>query len=165
MKFSIVSLLFVASAFAQIPSVPCIPPPPPANAAAPGGRGPGGGRAPAQQSAADAAEIAKLSTLPTWGQNLENGDYSHGPAYPTAPELAKRVGVPEGKVIEFVMNSAESKFYPGTNGAFQRHVCVYVPPGYVAGSEVPVIVSADAYGMRYNLPTILDNMIYDQRLP
>jgi enterochelin esterase-like enzyme len=28
-----------------------------------------------------------------------------------------------------------------------------------------VIVSADAYGMRYNLPTILDNMIYDQRLP
>jgi hypothetical protein len=23
----------------------------------------------------------------------------------------------------------------------------------------------DAYGMRYNLPTILDNMIYDQRLP
>ena len=28
-----------------------------------------------------------------------------------------------------------------------------------------MIVSADAYGMRYNLPTILDNMIYDQRLP
>jgi len=28
-----------------------------------------------------------------------------------------------------------------------------------------VIVAADAYGMRYNLPTILDNMIYDQRVP
>ena len=62
------------------------------------------------------------------------------------------------------MNSAESKIYPGTNGAFQRHVCVYVPAGY-AGAELPVIVSADAYGMRYNLPTILDNMINDQRLP
>jgi len=36
---------------------------------------------------------------------------------------------------------------------------------YVPGTELPVIVSADAYGMRYNLPTILDNMIYDQRLP
>src|SRR5207302_2451506 len=36
---------------------------------------------------------------------------------------------------------------------------------YVAGTELPVIVSADAYGMRYNLPTILDNMIYDQRVP
>jgi enterochelin esterase-like enzyme len=68
-------------------------------------------------------------------------------------------------VIEFVMNSSESRFYPGTNGGFQRHVCVYVPAGYAAGSELPVIVSADAYGMRYNLPTILDNMIYDQRLP
>lgn len=103
--------------------------------------------------------------LPAWGQNLANGDYSHGPAYPTAPELAKRAGVPEGKVIEFVMNSAESKFYPGVNGAIERHVCVYVPAGYVAGTELPVIVSADAYGMRYNLPTILDNMIHDQRLP
>jgi len=45
------------------------------------------------------------------------------------------------------MNSSESKFYPGGNGAFQRHVCVYVPAGY-AGAELPVIVSADAYGMR-----------------
>ncbi|MEO8597626.1 MAG: alpha/beta hydrolase-fold protein [Candidatus Solibacter sp.] len=149
--------------------MPCIPPPapPPANAGNQGaGRGPGAGaRTPAPQAAADVAEIAKLMDLPTWGQNLAAGDYSHGPAYPTAPELAKRAGVPEGKVIEFVMNSAESKFYPGTNGAIQRHVCVYVPAGYVAGTEVPVIVAADAYGMRYNLPTILDNMIYDQRLP
>jgi enterochelin esterase-like enzyme len=89
----------------------------------------------------------------------------NGPAYPTAPELAKSVGVPEGKVVEFVMNSSESKFYPGVNGAFQRHVCVYTPAMSAAGAEFPVIVSADAYGMRYNLPTILDNMIYDQRLP
>jgi enterochelin esterase family protein len=168
MKFLIMSLLSIPSAFAQLPSVACIPPPapPPANAANQGqGRGPAAGRAPAQQSAADVAEIARLKDLPTWGQNLADGDYSNGPAYPTAPELAKRVGVPEGKVIEFVMNSSESKFYPGVNGAFQRHVCVYVPAGYVAGTEVPVIVSADAYGMRYNLPTMLDNMIYDQRLP
>jgi iron(III)-enterobactin esterase len=161
----IMAPLLIPSAFAQMPSVPCIPPPapPPANTANPGqGRG---GRTPSPQSAADVAEMAKLMGLPTWGQNLADGDYSVGPAYPTAPELAKRSGVPEGKVIEFVMNSSESKFYPGVNGAFQRHVCVYVPAGYVAGTEVPVIVSADAYGMRYNLPTILDNMIYDQRLP
>jgi len=169
---SLISLLLIPSAFAQIPSVPCIAPPAPpaANAANPGqGRGPAANPAarpaPAPQSAADVAEIAKLMDLPAWGQNLAAGDYSHGPAYPTAPELAKRVGVPEGKVIEFVMNSSESKFYPGANGGFQRHVCVYVPASYVAGAEVPLIVSADAYGTRYNLPTILDNMIYDQRLP
>ena len=109
--------------------------------------------------------MAKLMNLPAWGANLANGDYSHGPGYPTAPELAKRTGVPEGKVIEFVMNSSESKFYPGVNAGFQRHVCVYVPAAVAAGAELPVIVAADAYGMRYNLPTILDNMIYDQRLP
>jgi hypothetical protein len=168
MKFSIVSLLLIPSAFAQMPSVPCIPAPAPAPVNAANqrqGRGPVTGRTPPQQSAADVAEIAKLKDLPPWGQNLADGAYSQGPAYPTAPELARRVGVPEGKVIEFVMNSSESKFYPGVNGAFQRHVCVYVPAGYVAGSELPVIVSADAYGMRYNLPTILDNMIYDQRVP
>ena len=167
MKVFVASLFFIPSAFAQMPKVPCIQPPapPPANAANQGGRGPGAGRTPAPQSAGDIAEIAKLMDLPAWGQNLATGDYSNGPAYPTAPELAKRVGVPEGKVIEFVMNSSESKFYPGVNGAIQRHVCVYVPAGYVEGTEVPVIVSADAYGMRYNLPTILDNMIYDQRLP
>ena len=129
------------------------------------GTGPGTPRPVPQQSAADLGEIGKLKDLPGWGQNLAPGDYSVGPAYPTAPELARRSGVPEGKVIEFVMNSSESKFYPGANGGFQRHVCVYVPAGYVAGTELPVIVSADAYGMRYNLPTILDNMIYDQRLP
>jgi len=168
MKFLTISLLLIASAFAQMPSVPCIAPPvpPTTNAANQGqGRGRGGGRVPAPQSAADVAEIAKLMDLPAWGQNLANGDYSNGPAYSTAAELAKRNGVPEGKVIEFVMNSSESKFYPGANGPFQRHVCVYIPAGYVAGAELPVIVSADAYGMRYNLPTILDNMIYDQRLP
>ena len=58
--------------------------------------------------------MAKLMGLPTWGQILADGDYSVGPAYPTAPELAKRSGVPEGKVIEFVMNSSESKFYPAS---------------------------------------------------
>jgi enterochelin esterase-like enzyme len=54
---------------------------------------------------------------------------------------------------------------PGVNGPFQRHVCVYLPAHYVPGTPAPVIVSADAYGMRYGLPTILDNMIADHRLP
>lgn len=167
MKLFVLSLFLIPSAYAQMPSVPCIPPPAPvANRTGQGpGQTPVARRAPTPQPTADSAEIAKLMDFPAWGQNLGDGDYSNGPAYSTAPELAKRVGVPEGKVIEFVMNSSESKFYPGVNGAISRHVCVYIPAGYVAGTVLPVIVSADAYGMRYNLPTILDNMIYDQRLP
>ena len=49
------------------------------------------------------------------------------------------------------MNSAESKFYPGVNGPFDRPVCVYVPAQYVPGTAAPFIVSADAYGMHYEL--------------
>jgi len=164
-------LFFAQFALAQtaLPSVPCIPPPappPPARVAQAPANGPGrAGRVQTPPSAADIAEMAKLGDLPAWTNAAVDGDYATGPGYPTAPELSKRVGVPEGKVIEFVMNSAESKFYPGVNGAFQRHVCVYVPAQYVPGTAAPVIVAADAYGMRYNLPTILDNMIYDQRLP
>src|SRR5580704_17354302 len=162
-------LILASFAVAQTPlaSVPCIQPPqpPPTRAAQPTPNGPGrAARAQTPPSAADVAEIAKLKDLTAWTSAAVDGDYSTGPGYPTAPELARRVGVPEGKVIEFVMNSADSKFYPG-NVAFQRHVCVYVPAEYVPGTDAPAIVSADAYGMRYNLPTILDNMIYDQRLP
>ena len=169
MKLWLGILLLAQFALAQTtPSVPCIPPPAPPPPAAPAngpGRGAGPPRAQTPQSPEDIAEIAKLKDLPAWTSAAVNGDYSTGPGYPTAPELATRVGVPVGKVTEFVMNSSESKFYPGTNGGFQRHVCVYVPAEYVPGTAAPVIVAADAYGMRYNLPTILDNMIYDQRLP
>jgi hypothetical protein len=79
--------------------------------------------------------MAKLKDLTAWTSGAVDGDYATGPGYPTAPELARRVGVPEGKVIEFVMNSTDSKFYPGVNGGFQRHVCVYVPAEYVPGTN------------------------------
>ena len=72
MKFPILSLLLITSAFAQMQPVPCIPAaPPPANPANQGrGRGPGATRVLPPQSASDVAEIAKLMNLPAWGQNL-----------------------------------------------------------------------------------------------
>jgi enterochelin esterase-like enzyme len=135
----------------------------PTNAPAPGARrGPPGPPATAE----DLAMIAKLNDLPPYRSGLGDGDYSIGPDYTPAPEQTVREGVPRGKVVQFTMNSAESKFYPGVDGAFQRAVSVYVPSQYVPGTPAPVIVSADAYGARNNqLPTILDNMIADRRLP
>ena len=109
-------------------------------------------RAPAavvQAAPEDIAEMTKLPALPAWFPGAGDGDYSIGPDYAPAPEQTKRAGVPEGKVVEFVMNSAESKFYPGVNEPFQRPVCVYVPAQYVPGTAAPFIVSADAYGMNY----------------
>ncbi|MDP9169705.1 MAG: hypothetical protein M3N54_03730 [Acidobacteriota bacterium] len=117
MKLWLGILVFAQFALAQTPvtSVPCIPPPVrPAQAAANGpARAP---RVQGPQSAADIAEMAKLKDLPAWTSGAVDGDYSTGPGYPTAPELAKRVGVPEGKVIEFVMNSADrSRIRPRGN--------------------------------------------------
>jgi enterochelin esterase-like enzyme len=68
------------------------------------------------------------------------------------------------------LNAADSKFYPGTGmrGALPtRTVTVYIPSQYVAGKPAPFIVTADAYGSQpfQGLPTILDNMIADKRLP
>ena len=171
MKLALGLLFFTQFAVAQAPlaaAVPCVPPPPAARANPPApapGRGGRGPRAVSQPTPEDMADMARLMDLPAWKAGAPDGDYSVGPDYAPAPEQTKRAGVPEGKVFEFVMNSAESKFYPGMRGAFDRHVCVYVPAQYVAGTPAPVIVSADAYGMRYKLPTILDNMIADHRLP
>ena len=165
MKLTLGLLLFTQFALAQAPlaaATPCVPPPPAARPNAPARRGPA---AVAQPPPQDMADMARLMDLPAWKAGAPDGDYSVGPDYALAPEQTKRAGVPQGKVFEFVMNSAESKFYPGIGGPFERHVCVYVPAQYVPGTAAPAIVSADAYGMRYELPTILDNMIADHRLP
>lgn len=160
--------LFVVAQFAlgQAPAPrPCDRAPAVRPNAAPGRAAARGARGPAVPATPeDMAEMAKLAALPAYRSGAGDGDYSIGPDYAPAPEQTKRAGVPEGKVVEFVMNSAESKFYPG-NEPFQRPVCVYVPAQYVPGTAAPFIVSADAYGMHYELPTILDNMIADRRLP
>ena len=125
-------------------------------------RGPPGPPATAE----DLAMIAKLNDLPPYASALGDGDYSTGPDYAPAPEQMVRDAVPRGKVIQFTMESSDSKFYPGINGPFQREVSVYVPSQYVPGTAAPAIVSADAYGAKNNqLPAILDNMIADHRLP
>jgi enterochelin esterase-like enzyme len=116
---------------------------------------------------ADIAELSRLATLRPYASGRGDGDYSIGPDYTPAPEQTPRAGVPQGKVIEFTMHSADSKIYPGLNGqTFDRAVAVYVPAQYVAGTDAPFIVSFDQYGLRNKqLPTILDNMIADKRLP
>jgi iron(III)-enterobactin esterase len=139
----------------------------PATAAAGAPRGRGRGGAPLTE--ADAAEIATLNEFPEWTPGAGDGNYFIGPDYAPAPEQTPREGVPRGRVESFTMTAAESAFYPdtGLRGATPtRQVTVYIPAQYVAGTRAPLIVSCDAYGARNNqLPTILDNMIADHRLP
>ena len=116
-----------------------------------------------------------------------DGNFILGPTHNPAPESSAQEGVPRGTVIEFTMNSAESKIYPGiarepntfgtpdpadpakllvpTSHAapWTRRVTVYVPKQYVAGTESPFIVGAD--GPDRMLFTVLDNLIAAHKVP
>jgi enterochelin esterase family protein len=120
-------------------------------------------------TAEDAAEIATLETFPAWTPGSDEGNYFIGPEYAPAPELSPRDGVPKGRIETFTLTAADSRFFAdtGLRGATPtRQVTVYIPRQYVAGTAAPLIVSCDAYGARNGqLPTILDNMIADRRLP
>ncbi len=117
----------------------------------------------------------------------EDGDFIIGPTHNAAPEMSVVDGVPQGTVIEFTMNSADSKMYPGiareqwTFGTpdpqnpakmvvttshpapYTRKVTVYVPKQYVAGTAAPFIVGAD--GPDKMLFTALDNLIATKKVP
>jgi enterochelin esterase-like enzyme len=95
--------------------------------------------------------------------------------------------MPKGAVIEFTMNSSDSKIYPGiardagTFGAvdpadpaklvvttsraapYARRVIVYVPKQYVPGSVAPFIVGAD--GPDALLFATLDTLIAQRKVP
>ena len=116
-----------------------------------------------------------------------DGNFILGPTHTPAPEMAARPGIPQGTVIEFTLNSAGSKMYPGiarephtfgttdpANPAklivttshpapYTRRVTVYVPKQYVAGTPAPFIVGAD--GPDRALFTALDALIAQHRAP
>jgi len=117
----------------------------------------------------------------------EDGNFVLGPTHTPAPATLSRPEVPHGAVTEFVLNSADSKFYPGivrepgTFGTpdpndpaklilttshpapYTRRVTVYVPAQYVAGTAAPFIVGAD--GPDPLLFSTLDNLIAEHRVP
>jgi enterochelin esterase family protein len=115
-----------------------------------------------------------------------DGNFIIGPTHPAAPETTP-TDLTNGAVVEFTMNSTDSKYYPGIardKGTFgtpdpadpakliittshpapyTRKVAVYVPKAYVAGTEAPFIVGAD--GTDRLLFTALDNLIAEHKLP
>ena len=154
----------------------------------------------------NAEELAKaaLKKAPTAGDAAANptaaapganppatvdGNFLIGPAYVRSLELTVIPGVPQGKIQQFSMDSADSKFYPGIGrkvfgtvdpnnpktlivethpAPYKRTVTVYVPSQYVPGTAAPFIVTHDGPGLGHpdsSLPHILDNMISQHRLP
>ena len=116
-----------------------------------------------------------------------DGNFILGPTHPVAPEMAGQNGELKGTVIEFTMNSSDSKIYPGiardpgTFGTvdpadpaklvvttshpapYTRKVAVYVPKEYVPGSVAPFIVGAD--GPDTLLFSALDALIPQHKVP
>jgi len=115
----------------------------------------------------------------------KDGNFIIGPTHSVAQEM--KGDFLRGKVIEFTMTSAESKFYPGIArepGTFgtpdpndpaklvvttsrpapwTRKVAVYVPDAYVSGAVAPFIVGAD--GPDKMLFTAVDGLIAEKKLP
>lgn len=122
-------------------------------------------------SAGSAQTVPDPATLPMLTPGAGEGDYAVGPTYIDAPELTERADVLKGMVYRFTMDSTDSKLFPGISKTapgtvvpYHRDVTVYVPAQYVAGTQAPFMVSQDSMGSGH-LPTILDNMIADHRLP
>ncbi len=88
-----------------------------------------------------------------------------GPDYTNAPETRANPAVPKGTVYHFVMDSVNSKFYPGLNGPYHRDVYVYVPKQYLSGTAAPLLVAQDGKGYTNRLPVVLDNLIAEHRVP
>ena len=116
-----------------------------------------------------------------------DGNFVIGPTHRAALDLSPRNQLSNGRVIEFMMNSSDSKIYPGiardanTFGVvdpaeparllvttsrpapYTRRVAVYVPERYVPGSTAGLIVGADGPD-RFLLST-LDTLIARHQLP
>ena len=116
-----------------------------------------------------------------------DGNFIIGPTHTPAPETGVAPATPNGTVIEFTMNSSDSKIYPGiardagsfgtvdpANPAklvvttshpapYTRQVAVYVPKQYVPGSVAPFLVGAD--GPDRLLFSALDRLIAAHKVP
>jgi iron(III)-enterobactin esterase len=115
----------------------------------------------------------------------KDGNFIIGPTHKPALKMAVDPSVPQGTVYEFTMESKDSAFYPGVerdttavpagppgaNGPvsasrpapYTRHVAVYVPKQYVAGTAAPFMVGTD--GIDRGWFTALDNLIAQKRVP
>jgi len=183
--FRLVSTALLIGVFASLhPAMAQAPAPatptPAAGRGAGRGRGPGAPtRDPHSPGYVDAKELPD-GQVPS---PKDDGNFIIGATHDPAPEMAMQRDVPGGTVYTFLMQSTESKIYPGIardlppgggRGApgapisahpapYTRKVAVYVPAQYVAGTTAPFIVGAD--GPDPLLFSALDNLIAQKRVP
>jgi enterochelin esterase family protein len=84
--------------------------------------------------------------------------------YVLGPDSQPQPGVPEGKVMEFMLD--DSKTYPG----FKHAWWLYLPPGYDGKKALPVMVFQDGGGYvtrngAWRVPVVLENLMAKKQLP
>jgi iron(III)-enterobactin esterase len=182
---SAVILLFACSlAYSQTPAIPPTPQPTPNQPAPmPQARPTPPTRDPHTPGYVSATELPDGTVPPA----DKDGNFIIGPTHTPAPEALTNPNIPKGDVFEFVLNSADSKFYPGIKrdpgplgtpdpndpaklivttshpAPYTRKVTVYVPKQYQPGTAAPFIVGAD--GPDGLLFTTLDSLIAEHRVP
>ena len=115
----------------------------------------------------------------------QNGNFIIGPTHAADSDTMAKDGVPKGRIVEFTMESSDSKIYPGVArepgplmidpadpaklvvkshpAPYTRKVAVYIPKQYDPNTEAPFIVGAD--GPDPMLFATLDNLIEEKRVP
>jgi enterochelin esterase-like enzyme len=183
MMRSLILLLAAGMVWAQTPRAQQAQPP--AGTPAPGAAGRGGQRPQNPTRDAHTPGYVDAKELPDGevpAANVE-GNFIIGATHNPAAEMTVRDNVPQGNVVEFTMESTDSKIYPGIARAgrrqdpndptkfiidshpapYTRKVAVYVPKQYAPGTEAPFIVGAD--GPDKLLFTALDNLIAEKKVP
>ncbi len=149
-------------------------------------------RPPPPTRPADSPGAPKWTVISGPGANAPinaDGEFLIGPDYLPAKELEPVDGLPRGTVIQFSLDSKNSKFYPGiardvfgtvdpnnpktliveTHAKpWSRAITVYVPAQYKKGSKAPFIVTHDGPRLYENDPSlarVLDNLIAQKRVP
>ena len=98
-------------------------------------------------------------------------EFTIGPVYADAPELAVKEGVPRGEIRQFVMKSEDSAIYKGIAKKqpgvvpYERKVAVYVPKQLDKSKPAPFIIAQDGLGYLDVLPKALDTLIHEKRVP
>ncbi len=118
-----------------------------------------------------APAVATTNAPASPARTKDNVEFIIGPNYAPSPETVVKEGVPQGTIHQFVMDSTESKIYPGIAKnqpppvPYKRKVAVYVPKQYKPGTAAPFIVAQDGLGYMGTLPKVLDNLIHEKRVP
>ena len=161
-----VAVLMLATGFARSSAGadgPAAPATQPVTPPAPGARG--GARGGATTTVAPLATAVAVELAPPLDKD---GNFKVSPkgGWNTVRRIAVPADVPKGEVINFQLQSSDSKFYP--RSVATRQIWVYIPAGYKEGDVLPLMVDHDGGAnsvVQTQMIAAMDLLIHDKKIP